>query len=642
MRAIIRATLVALSGFTLHALGCAEDANTVAGATTTTTTGSGGLGGQGGEAGQGGTGGEACVASDEVCDNLDNNCDGVVDEGCACAEGDVEDCYAGPPGTQGVGLCVAGQRTCDVTGTWGECMGAVLPREEDCNNEDDDCNGGADDLPDLQCGVGNCQLIIAACTSGVPNECIPGLPSLEVCDGIDNDCDQLTDETFPGKGTNCDTGVPGICAPGLKQCVGGVQTCVALKTPTPELCDTLDTDCDGVVDNNIPGTGGSCTTGIPGACSQGSISCQGGIIDCFSVGNATPELCNGIDDNCDGEADEGNPDGGATCVTGIGGACDAGTMTCVAAAVICVADNAGLTEICNGADDQCNGQIDEDNPGGGYYCPTGFLGACADGTTNCESGVLKCNPYVLPEVEACDGLDNDCDGMIDDGNPDGGAVCDSGKPGICGPGTMKCTGGALVCTQNNQPIPEICGNGLDDNCDGNPDPNVTVVFGESFSNPGTPAGWTLDTEWAIGPAVAGCLDPGTDTTPTPDNRIAGVVIGGCASTPIHAYRYLTSPVIDTSALPQVYLDFRRWLRTDYTPYMNSTIEVFNGTSWVMVWQSGSGSVYDTAWQKITHNLTAHKNANMRVRWGFNINSGGVFSVGQWNIDDVTLTDALCQ
>jgi hypothetical protein len=191
---------------------------------------------------------------------------------------------------------------------------------------------------------------------------------------------------------------------------------------------------------------------------------------------------------------------------------------------------------------------------------------------------------------------------------------------------------------------EKCNNGLDDNCDGVVDPMPNVFFTESFSNPGTPAGWTLDTEWEVDVATAVCSDPGTDTTATADNRIAGVVLGspGCASTSIHDYRYITSPVIDASAVPDVRLGYRRWLRTDYTPYMNSVLEVFNGSSWVVVWQSGSLSVYDFAWQTIAFDITQHKNAQMQIRWGFNIASGGAFSVGQWNLDDITLTSGYCQ
>lgn len=63
----------------------------------------------------------------------------------------------------------------------------------------------------------------------------------------------------------------------------------------------------------------------------------------------------------------------------------------------------------------------------------------------------------------------DCDGGYDEGNPGGGAACSTGLPGICAAGTSTCQNGTLVCVQNQQPVSEICGNGLDDDCDGQVD-----------------------------------------------------------------------------------------------------------------------------------------------------------------------------
>jgi len=324
--------------------------------------------------------------------------------------------------------------------------------------------------------------------------------------------------------------------------------------PLKEVCNGLDDDCTGIADDNIDGTGSTCGTGLPGVCSQGTYSCKFGVIDCHPDVPSSPEMCNGLDDDCDGTTDEGDPEGGGVCMTGMPGICATGVDHCNSGAIVCVPDSLGNAEICNGVDDNCDGTVDENNPGGNVACGCG-------GTTQCQGGTLNC---------------------------------------IGGP---------------------------------------TTYFIEDFAD--NAAGWTLDTEWQIGSAIAGCQDPGTDTTNTNDNYVAGVVLGGCYSTGIHGYYYLTSPVIDTAAAPSVFLQFQRWLRSDYTPYVNNTIEVFNGSSWVVVWQSGSSGTYQTAWQGYSYDITAHKNANMRIRFGQNVGSGGVISYGGWNIDDVLVANSAC-
>ncbi len=100
-----------------------------------------------------------------------------------------------------------------------------------------------------------------------------------------------------------------------------------------------------------------------------------------SVNPAASEICDSIDNNCAGGIDEGFNT---------------------------------IPEICNGADENCNGLIDEGNPGGGGTCSTGEPGVCGDGDITCDQGGVICLRVTGPGPELCNGLDDDCDGVIDE------------------------------------------------------------------------------------------------------------------------------------------------------------------------------------------------------------------------------------
>lgn len=169
-----------------------------------------------------------------------------------------------------------------------------------------------------------------------------------------------------------------------------------------------------------------------------------------------------------------------------------------------------------------------------------------------------------------------------------------------------------------------------------------IIFSEDFSD--NSAGWTLGTDWQIGPATTsaghsnGNPDPATDNTPTADNGVAGVVIGGNVPVSVHPFYYITSPPINTSTyVGTMNLYYHRWLNSDYTPYMQNNVEVFDGSSWIVIWQSGGApNITDNAWTPMSHDITAYKNAALQVRFGFELGSSGAYTVSGWNLDDVAI------
>ena len=415
----------------------------------------------------------------EVCDGLDNDCNGLVDD----APGVFQQCFTG------VGACtVKGQLACaDGGGLFCDAPdGSGNAVTEYCNGQDSDCNGVIDDVP----GAG------APCTNGLSGvcfaagvmECAGGglvcsaptanVGSVELCNGLDDDCNGKVDDVI-GAGESCDNGEQGVCfLLGIVACNDqgklGCAAAVGQGLALPETCDGVDSDCNGLVDD-VLGVGEACDNGKLGSCIEpGVLACSGGQLVCDAGPGEPPqdEVCDGLDNDCDGLVDD---------VPGVGGACDngalgvcltSGVVACKGGALVCSAGSGQgpSSESCDGLDNDCDGEVDN-LAGVGTPCHNGQPGVCfAQGSVQCIGGGLKCTAPYGPEAaftELCDGLDSDCDGVVD--NVDGaGAACDNGGLGAClATGVIECGEGGLVCTAGLglAPAGELC-NGQDDDCNG--------------------------------------------------------------------------------------------------------------------------------------------------------------------------------
>lgn len=409
----------------------------------------------------------------ETCNGMDDNCNGLIDEGIQkfCDPMDI----------------AAGPTLCDE------------PDEIACDGIDDDCDGIVDE--------------------GVTNACgVCGTPPIETCDNLDNDCDGRIDESVV-TGEPCGT-AEGTCQVGTTDCVNGNLICVGQLVPGVEICDCIDNDCDGFIDETFDdeglcATGASCVAcGCQTLCTVSEfsdISCPGNLMsEVLDTG-----LCVCVDSTCDANAcgtQSLERNGEVVCAP------DSDNVTrCVCKAGECVDACAGVTcpseQVCDKRDSR--GTCRPDN-----CFALGCLSAevCNAVTGECEPDA--CADITCADEEACRN-----------------GVCEPTCAGVSCERGQRCSGGACVidrCGSANCESDETC-DPSDGSCTTSMecataclgDATCNGLTGECVENPcrrlRCPAGTECSLRECVGDGA------GTDAGQPPQNVLA-TGGGGCTCT----------------------------------------------------------------------------------------------------------------
>ena len=352
-------------------------------------------------------------AAETPDDGLDQDCSGADSITCF-ADGDGD-------GFGTLGTTVSDDEDCDDAGEsdlstdCDDANPATSPAGvEVCDGVDNDCDPSTNELGDLD---GDGQTICSGDCDDAEATVLPGHP--EICDGLDNDCDPVTDELADRDGDSrnicggdCDDDDPDV------------------YTGAPELCDGVDDDCDGLVPaDEVDGDGDT------------SAPCEGDCDDADpDVWPGAAELCDGLDNDCDDALPADEVDGDGDGVLPCEDDCDDADQ----------ASYPGAPELCDGADNDCDGVV-----------PADELDVDGDGSPVCAGDCADADDAIFPGApELCDGLDNDCDEAVPadelDADGDGVAAC----AGDCADDDPAQTPGGSEASF------EACIDYLDNDCDG--------------------------------------------------------------------------------------------------------------------------------------------------------------------------------